>query len=117
MTVSPGLHPIRAELREPADAPAARAMNRRPRDLPLRIVVAAPPEGDAALPQMEVKAYRITPDGQAALPGPPRVGMDTGSVFLLDFGHGGEVMLLAGAEARWLPRGEGGAELLERAGR
>lgn len=111
------LHAIRAELREPADGPAGGPTGRRPRDLPLRIVVAAPPAGDAVAPPMEVKAFRITGDGQAALPGSPRVGMSTGSVFLLDFGSGDEVMLLAGAEARWMPRGEGGAELLVRAGR
>ena len=112
------LSPIRAALAEGAEAPAAsRFPSRRPRDLPLRIVMAAPPEGDLGTPAMDVRAYRIDPDGDVTAPSALRVGMDTGSVFLLDFGTGDEVMLLAGAEARWLPRGEGGADLLERASR
>jgi diguanylate cyclase (GGDEF)-like protein len=110
------LSPIRAALASDAETPAA-APARRPRDLPLRIVMATPPEGDPAVPALDVRAYRINPDGDVTAPSALRVGMDTGSVFLLDFGTGDEVMLLAGAEARWLPRGEGGADLLERASR
>jgi len=112
------LSPIRAALAEGAEAPAAtRLPARRPRDLPLRIVMAAPPEGDPGTPAMDVRAFRINPQGDVTAPSALRVGMDTGSVFLLDFGTGDEVMLLAGAEARWLPRGEGGTDLLERASR
>ena len=110
------LDPIPAALADGAERPdGGRAPARRPRDLPLRIVVAAPGEAEGAPPALKVKAFRITPEGEAAAPTTVRLGKDTGSAFLLDFGEGEEVMLLAGAEARWLPRGEGGPELLERA--
>jgi diguanylate cyclase (GGDEF)-like protein len=117
VTVSFRFDPIPAALAGPAEAPPGQGAGRRPRDLPLRIVVAAPSDGEGTLRPMDVNAYRITPQGEAGSPSALRAGMDGGSVFLLDFGSGEQVMLLAGAEVRWLPRGEGGAELLERAAR
>jgi diguanylate cyclase (GGDEF)-like protein len=87
---------------------------RRALDFPIHVVGPARPDASAPEPEcVRVEAYRLTlrdpSDGQ-------RSGLD-GQVFLLDDGERDEVLLLAGAEVRSLPRGAGGRDLLDRASR
>jgi diguanylate cyclase (GGDEF)-like protein len=86
---------------------------RRALDIPLRV---APGRAtDVPRPDTEpltVQMYRLA--GRHPAEG-ERGSMD-GDVFLLDTGDGDDMLLLAGAEVRRLPRGAGGRDLLERAG-
>lgn len=87
---------------------------RRALDVPLRIVPGGADEARNGEPApLQAKVYRL---GSGALEPGARGGQD-GDVFLLDDGSGDDVLLVAGAEVRKVPRGAGNGDLLERAAR
>ncbi|HEX2206338.1 MAG TPA: GGDEF domain-containing protein, partial [Longimicrobium sp.] len=87
---------------------------RRALEIPLRILPggAGQEDGETEGEPRTVQLHRLAccgaEDGR---------GGEDGALFLLDAGPGEDVLLLAGAEVRRLPRGAGGGELLDRARR